>query len=302
MNIITVSDVHIRGINSKNRVGSYYSDVMSKVEQILKLAKKHKAIILNAGDLFDTDIVSYKIVDDFIDLVEKYKIEWYSVYGNHCQTNSNTQTSESSALNHIFKRCKYFQYLTEVKIENVYIKGYDYKTGIEDDIKQNGLHLPEGRLKDNVSIDIAVIHAMIVEGKTNTLFSSIGTDEINTTYDFVICGHNHSCFEQPPFYNSGCIGRLKINESEFKPHVFLINTDDKSVESIYLKAKPASECFDLTKVNDNNELEGRLNKFVESLGNIKLSELKVSDRVLQFCKSNNVTSDVKEEILRRICV
>lgn len=294
MKILSLSDFHIRGTNSKYRKGSYYSDVMSKLDEVLSLAKKNKVkFILNTGDLFDTDIVSYKIIDEFIDKINKAKIVWYSVYGNHCQTNNNTQTSESSALNHIFNRCEYFKHLNFLELDDVYIKGYDYKTGIEDD-KSVFLNSSSAKFK------ILVIHSMIVEGKSNPLFQSVGTDEITTNYDIVLSGHNHSPFIVPPFYNSGCIGRLKTNESVIKPRVLLIDIDTKKVQPIYLNVKSPEECFDLTKVNDNKELENRLSKFVDSLGNVKLSELKITDRILQFCKINKVDKEVKEEILRRV--
>ncbi|KKL89048.1 hypothetical protein LCGC14_1918660, partial [marine sediment metagenome] len=79
---IYLQDTHIKGKNPENRIGSYYQDVMNKIKEVISIAKKLKVdAVLHGGDLYDSELVSNVMVDEFIDLVEKSKIEWLILPG-----------------------------------------------------------------------------------------------------------------------------------------------------------------------------------------------------------------------------
>ena len=302
MKLLYLTDTQIRGINSENRMGDYYSDIIAKLKEVNSIAKKMKVdMIIHGGDLFDSAVVSNVIVDDVIDLIEKNKIKWYVVRGNHDEISNNPNLSKASSLDHCFRRSKYINHLDEINDKNIYIKSYDYYTGIEEEINQKGL-ITESKVK----CKIAVVHAFLIEKPfiATVLHSQI--QKIDTDYDIVLCGHNHrgwgiEIVEGIRFVNPSCIGRLKIDEIDITPRVVFINTDTDKIEFIPLKsAKPKEEVFDLTKVAEKKEFENEIDNFIASLETTTFTDLDVAGVIVEIGKQNKVDKEIVKELLGRV--
>ena len=90
MKLLFLTDSHIRGNNSTYRIGNYLNDIKSKLKDINKIAIENKvSYIIHGGDFFDAPIISLKIVDEITDIIEKPKIPWLIVPGNHDETYNN---------------------------------------------------------------------------------------------------------------------------------------------------------------------------------------------------------------------
>ena len=299
ISFICVNDPHGRGVNSRFRRGLYYEDWLLKLEEIIALSKTVD-FVLCTGDLWDSCDVSINMLIDFYTRIEKAKIPWYIVAGNHDMKMGNL---ENTSLSLLFKISKYIKHLEVLDYsdtkENFMIVGWDYAIGLEDNIKQVGMIHSNTK---NTKM-IAVIHSMIVEGKSNPLYTSIGTNEIKTNYDLILSGHNHSNFDvtvgKTRFINTGCIGRLKSNEANIKPSV--LKWSNGVAEFIELKsAKNAEDIFDLQVIEEDKQDKIKLNEFIEKLGNVKLQSLSLSDRINEYCKINNIEDDIKDNILQEL--
>lgn len=303
MKILYLTDTQIRGINSENRVGNYYADVMTKIKEIIDLSKKLKVDkVIHGGDLFDSAIVSNVIVDELIDLIEEGNIPWYVIRGNHDEQNNSPQLSKATSLDHCFRRSKFINYLDKINGSNVLIKGYDYYTGIENDIKEKGLII-----KSEAKLKIAVIHAFITEKPFLSSVMHIQMKDINTNFDIVLCSHYHHGWNQKVigkgirFINPSCIGRLSIDEIDISPQIVLMDTNKDTVKFIPLKsAKPKEEIFDLTKVQEKKVFEQEIDNFIASLETTKFDDLDIQGTIIEVGRQSKVKKEIVDELLERI--
>ena len=166
-----------------------------------------------------------------------------------------------------------------------------YKTELEKELK-------EMTCTSKASCKIAVVHGMICP--SNLIASHVLIKNIQTNYDYVLCGHNHIPFEQTingtSFLNPGCLGRTKSNEVAIRPSVLFLDTEKNEHKFIPLEsAKKGEEVFDLEKIKEKKALLGSLDNFINGLTSVNLKSLDLTDRIIQFCDENDVDNEIKEK-------
>lgn len=83
MNYILSADWHIRATAPRIRKDEYAMIEFKKIDWILKLATKHKADIIVAGDIFDAPRCPYWLLIMYIELFKQFKHRIYVVPGQH---------------------------------------------------------------------------------------------------------------------------------------------------------------------------------------------------------------------------
>ena len=112
MKILYFTDIHLKGINPRNRIDNYCDSVKAKVVECFDIAKKNKVLlIVIGGDVFDGYLVSNTLSDWFIDLTDKYKIDVWITPGNHDEIFNNWKLSQATSLASMFRRGKYIKQL-----------------------------------------------------------------------------------------------------------------------------------------------------------------------------------------------
>ena len=300
---IYLQDTHIKGKNPENRIGSYYQDVMNKIKEVISIAKKLKVdAVLHGGDLYDSELVSNVMVDEFIDLVEKSKIEWLILPGNHDEIGNNWELSKASSLAHIFRRSKLINKLTIKSDEDYVMQGFQYYHNVEKVIKEEGLYCATL----TYSFKIAIVHALITLKPLPYQAMNVVAKDIKTDYDVVLVAHNHSQYDIKEingvkFVFLGALGRRKIDEKDIKPSVLLIDTESKELKIIELKSgKSAKEVFDLEKVREIKQFEGEIINFINSLEDVKLEGLNIRGMVEFIAKEKNIEQEIIRECITRI--
>ena len=309
MKFLYIQDSHIRGKNSENRIGDYYSDIMNKIKEVITIAKKLKVkAILHGGDLYDSELVSNVMVDEFIDLVENSGVEWYILPGNHDEIGNNWELSKSSSLAHIFRRSKLINELNNSAFwdkelsKTSIIQGFKYFHNIEEDIKNNGLLCKYKA----TGFKIAIVHALVTLKSLPYQCMHIVMKDIKTDFDIVLVAHNHQQWNikeinGTKFINIGCFGRRKIDEKDIKPSVLLIDTETKELKIIELKsAKAAKEIFDLKKVKEIKQFNNEINNFINSLSDVKIQGLDIRGMVEFIAKEKKVEQEIIDEVITRI--
>lgn len=273
MKIGIITDIHFRGNNPSNRIDDYPKVLITKFIEALSIFKKEGCdLIIDAGDMLHSPIVSLTLCDEIIDIVNQQKINIYSLYGNHCLLNGHIENSKATTLSHMFKRCEYIKQLINIIDNNILINGYDYYYGIEEDIKRDGLFVHEFKNY----IKIAVVHAMITPNKMMEKVSHIPYKELNTDYDVVILGHYHQPIGIQKINNGkttiiapGALGRLSIID-DYQPQVAIYDTENNEAKLIPIKAaKPYKDVFDLEAVEDKKDTELMISTFISELENMK---------------------------------
>ena len=294
MKLLYIQDFHLSGNSPVNRKDNFYQSMLIKLDETLSIAKTQKVdLIIDGGDFFNREIVSNTIVDDVLDRIESSGIDWAMLYGNHCMVGNNINVSQSSSLAHIFRRSKLVTYLDEINEKFCYIKSYDYKHGIEQEIKDDGLFCEETE-----KLKIAVVHSMLTIKPFHPDVLHVVAKDIKTNYDIILCAHYHIGWgikeiNGVKFINISALGRRAINESKIQPQVLLIDTETKKLEIIKLKnVKPVEECFDLTKIEEKNEWDGEMEKFISSLDNVKTEGLNLRGEVENVGKQQNIDREI----------
>jgi len=304
MKLLYIQDAHLKGKNSRNRLGNYFDDCLKKIDEVIKIAKDNKcSAILDGGDLFESYNPSYSVLDALADRIDKAKIYVYSLFGNHCM---NIGHINNTGLSHLQKRSKWFKpldkhfYLDDTN-ENIIIKGFDYYYGIEDDIRNNGL-MVDGK---DTAWKIAITHATITEKKFFEEVSHITPDKIKTDANLVLIAHIHKPYKKivnnTTFLNIGCLCRDNIDEAKIEPSVLIIDTDKRDYEVIKLKsAKKANEIFDLSKYEELKASKKGIKEFLDSLRDVNFQSLNLGETITKIGKEQRVDKNIIDYLLNKM--
>jgi len=305
MKILYLTDSHTKGINPLYRRGNYYSDIKDKIKESISISKERECdLVLHGGDVFDAPMVSLNICDTFVDEVEKAGIDWLITRGNHDEIGHNPDLSGSSILDHIFRRSTKINHLESHLFDDIYIEGFDYRHGIERQIKEKGLISSTDADKKK----IAVVHAFMTFEKflPQVLHTTIG--EVKTDFNLVLIAHCH--FEQgikkiggTTFIGIGSLARMTVAKRDIDriPNVLFIDTEKSILEIIPLKsAKKPEEVFDLKRLGEKRDYESSINQFIDSLENTKFQSLNLRGVIETLSRNQGYDKEVIEEVVDRI--
>ena len=310
MRFLYLQDFHLTGKTPCNRMDNFYQSLLLKLDEVLLLAKKNKVdFIIDGGDFFNSELVANTIVDDALDKIEKTKINWYMLFGNHPMVGHSIENSKATSLQHMFNRSKYVEHLTTLTLTASkqkgiidYLQGFEYKHNIEQDIKEKGLYCKE----PNASFKIAVVHALITQKPLMDKIMHIPIKDVKTDFNVVFVAHNHlswGILEQNgvKFVNIGCLGRTGVDEVDIIPTIVLIDSETHQIDLIPLKsAKKGDEVFDLEKVAINKQFEGEIDNFIKSLDSTKLQSLNIRGLIEFLAKENKIEEEVKNCVIKRV--
>ena len=212
------TDWHLTDQQPINRKDCIIEASFAKVEQVFKYAKKAKLPILHGGDLFHKPNVAYSVLNRFIELVKKYKVQMYVVVGNHDIIGSNIQ-EEGIAIQTLFK-AQVLKPLTTLTIGDKTIRGISYVEEITKDVTE----------------DIVIAHLPIVTQSVPYEHIPVGT--INVPAELFFCGHIHLPFDKvvnkTRFINPGCLVRRSITEKDVD--IKLVEYSNNEIKYIDIKS------------------------------------------------------------------
>jgi len=317
MKFIYLSDSHIKGKNPENRIGDYYKDVMSKIAEIVDLSEKYKVdYVFHGGDVFNSPYVSNIIIDEFIDLIESAKIHWHIIRGNHDEIGNNPLLSQSSSLDHVFRRSKYIHHLDYLNCTDKYnnctdkynklrefVQGFDYYHGIETDIKEKGLIYKN----EDINIKkIAIVHAFLTPKPFLSHVLHVQLKDIICSFDYVLCSHLHLDWGKlkvgkTTYINLGAIGRQGIDEVNKQPKILLVDTKKDTCDIIKLKsAKKGIEVFDIEKLEKMKSHEENIDKFVQGLTDLKLKSLDIRGKIEEIARLKNIDKVIIDLAIKKV--
>lgn len=307
MKYLYFQDMHSSGNNPISRKGDFFEDILSKFDEILSIAKKHKVnAILDGGDIFHAPNPSYRILDEIADRVEKAGVTVYSLFGNHAELYHSIEHSQYTGLAHLQKRSKLFQYLNSIEDKDYTIKGIEYSHNIEEKLKEEGLLVTEESdiARPKKIWRIAIVHAFICP-KPFPYALHIVCDDLKTNADIVLVAHYHSSWEKKvgdtQYIDIGCFGRRSINEREVKPSCIILDTDKRSYEIIALKsAKKGSEIFDLSKKEENMEFEEKIEAFISELKDMSVQATDIKSTIQLLGKKNKIENSVINLLVNKV--
>ena len=260
---IYISDLHLSDKQPISRVDSVFDAGMYKLEYVLKRAKELGTVVICGGDFFHEPRVSYKMLNGVLDLLNKYKVDVYTVFGNHDLIGVN-QLDESAAIFTLIKS-GLVKKLDVMETPEYVIEAAHY-------VKE----IPQSyfmKTKSESKKKILVIHNSLIPVKVR--FDHILLKDFKTDADWVLCGHIHQFWDKKiknvQYVSPGCLVRRSIAEKDLEPCMVIVN-GSVEVEKIPLP-KPAEWCVTTseevtqalsTAINDSKIEASQIEDYINS--------------------------------------
>lgn len=271
-NYICCADLHLTSNKPILRTETDFLKVcIDKVNQIIELANEYKADILIAGDLFHSYTVSYKVLNEFSNCFNNLHRKVLFVDGQHDRENHTTNFINTPiySLNNSKSNCFFLQNTNIIQDKRTSycfcVYGASWKSKISTEIKDN----------------ILLVHKCITPEKPPFfLKDAISAKEMLKKYSnfkYIITGDYHESFmckyKGRVLINPGSMTRMKIDQLDHEPSVYLLDTDKDKVKRIKLKVRPAKKVFNLTKSEKDKDFK----KFQEEIKDL-VQALKIKSK------------------------
>lgn len=115
-------------------------------------------------------------------------------------------------------------------------------------------------------------------------------------YDLILCGDIHVPFvvekNKRFIVNTGCMVRKTIND-DFDPRFYVYDTEEKTLETIYIPCKPFVEIFREQLDADTKQI---LEEFIKEITDYESKGTDILKNIHSFIEKNNLSDDVKKVI------
>jgi len=285
MKLLLVGDLHARATKPSKRLDiDFMGIVLGKMAQILAIADKNNAFILQAGDWHNSFSPDKLLIAKEIELLVKEDINIATIHGQHDMRYHSQSSTKNSALR-ILEAANCLYVLDEET-------WFDLAPGV-------AVHAaPYGREPKTKPVEscfnILMSHVMVMNKPLYINQSFISPPEYMTMfpgYDLYFVGDIHTPFVSKRnglMINAGSVLRQSIDQKDYKPKVVLFDTNDKSFEDIYLDIE--DNVFDETVYAHERE-----NKF-----NNMTQKLKESGKISVNFKDNLDLHLIKNKISKNI--
>ena len=275
MRFLAGADLHLRASTPVNRRDDFIAAQLRKVQYIINYAYEDPAAlaILWGGDVYDHHDVPYWVVERYINVFKAAQTYLYDpkelvVFGQHDQrfhtserenTPLGTTLAGVEIMDVLWAEPKVFEQQGELP---VHIYGMSW-----------GQEIPVV-VTDKDVINILVAHQMTTEqgplwpGHEGFVKADDFLKE-HPEFKYVVTGDNHQQFtvryRGRTLINPGSVMRSNIDQVDFEPAFYVIDTAANTVERVPFPIEPGSEVFRLEKVEEEKERNERLEEFIVSL-------------------------------------
>jgi len=288
LNIIATADLHIRANRPQFRTDDYFTTVIRKFRQIISTANRYDAILIVAGDFFDSVKVGHKVVNSVLQSLKRLKNKCYVCSGQHDMVfhSSDLTGSPLQTLIHTGK-------VVLLKNDKPEIVGkhrlYGCSFGEE----------PKNTEKDS----ILVIHKSITPEEPPFFL----TDAISardalkkySSYKLIISGDFHEPFikriNNRTLINCGPMLRQSIDQTELEPVIWLIK--EGKIRKIKLKIEPPEKVFALEQIKkkEDSRFSKELEELVDTLKD-KKEKPDYKNTVELIMKESNTSKQTKDKV------
>lgn len=271
MRFIVCADLHIRSNRPQFRTDDYFKTVCFKFKQIINYAKKYKAQVIIAGDMFDNVKVGHKVVNAILDMIDDVQI--FGVLGQH-DMSFHTQQLEHTPIQTLIHAGK-FNLLKNNQIttfdSGIQLFGCSFgETPIK--VKPNPRDYNDS-YPENAKI-LVIHHPITPDQPPFFLEDAIEAQEMLDKYSgyrYIISGDYHVPFVNEykgrTLINCGPMMRQSIDQVDLHPRVYLVDTVKEKVKPLYLPIEAGQNVFALEQARkaEESKFSQELSDLVESL-------------------------------------
>lgn len=277
---ILTADWHLMEDTPICRTDNYWETQWRKIDFISELQKQHNCPVIHAGDLFNFWKPSPMLLSETIKHIPN---RFWSIYGNHDLPQHNMEL--------VYKCGQYTlaqgKHLEVLPAMGNWLTGPEYYKDIE---------IPElfGRT-------FFVWHVMTYQGKEPWPGCTAPTGKRllkkYPQYDLIVTGDNHKPFveeyEGRLLVNPGSIFRLKADQLDHRPRVYLWYAETNTVEPVYIPIEDVISIEHLKAVEKRNT---RIDSFISTLNGDWSAEFSFEENLERFCEKNKIRQSVKDII------
>lgn len=278
MRYICTSDSHFTHIRPVHRIDAYVEVSLAKMLWVVLLCNKYKAALIIAGDIFDGIKVPYYLVNRLSDILKKCKMGVFTIAGQHDMEYKSLDLEPSP-----YSTLQRTGAITNLG-ENKYLQGISWGEKV----------VPKNK-------PILVVHYTITEKEPPFfLKDAISADEAFEKYKgykYIISGDYHHSYVKRKngrvLINCGPILRSSKDQYDFRPKVYLIDTEKNGLKAIYVPIVSPEYVFNIPKeIETDNAFSDKMKEFI-----IKLNESKKRPNyetvVKMILKETNASENVQ---------
>ena len=252
-----------------------------KVNWIIDLQDKYKCPVFIAGDIFDVPRLSKESDIKWIQIFRQSEHGIIAIPGQHDLPNHNIKNLSDSSLGVVAEG-----------VDNFGLRAVPFGT-------LGGVRAIENR-------EIGMIHKLIhdnkssrvkAEGKTIS-YSAKKILRENLEYDVIVSGDNHMTFvveyENRLLVNPGSMMRIKADQIDHRPCVFLYDADQNKVFPEYFSID--KNVVTREHIEKEQKHDERMDAYIEKLSDDDEEGLNFSEKMKSFLKINKVKKSVKDKI------
>lgn len=294
MNIIATADWHLSKSTPISRTDpDYFQTGLDKIQQVANYARKYKAVICVAGDIFDNLRVTPYMINKVYEALQGIFV--FSVAGQHDMEYRN-----------ITEACAY-----STLVELSCIRHLSKNNRTYDNVLFSGVSFNEDVPRSLYS-DVVLVHKTITENDPpfflKDAVKSSSIMKLLKECRIIISGDYHVPFVKKKYnqvlVNCGSLMRRGKDQMDYKPCVWLIDTDTLAVKALPLAIKPVKEVFSFAVRNEDAQntqqkfILADMDKVIERLTR---EELKPSfENILLALAEEEKLSDIEKEIMKEI--
>lgn len=288
------------------RRDDFQSAQFSKIRQISELSRKHRATVIQTGDLCDIPSPRYWLINAILEYIRN----WVATRGNHDSYGASPSEYIDSALEVLVRTgiVRMASPAQSVLVENdveVYGCSYFDPTPVQ-------VYPPNDRFKVLIAHHMVLMEELYREQDEDEYFLPEDFVSRYADFDLVVCGHYHYRFfdrvSTPRGFtdviNPGAVVRVKASKGDkaLKPGVCLYDTDTQKYEWIMLDAAPSDEVFyeSVTTAESSLDYDG-IDEFVAKVMSERSQDHQnldaLVDAVLQKLGCTNEVSLLVREVI-----
>ena len=306
MNLYAGADLHLRASCPTNRIDDYLDAQQRKVEFIIDHAYENPLAkgIMWAGDIYDRHDVPNWVIERYINVFKARRTFLYDplemvIFGQHDQR-YHTSDKQNTPLGVTLAAVETMHLLSEEPMvlsqageKTVHIYGMSWGGAIP------------AVIPDPDVINILVAHQMTTEqgplwpGHEGFVKAEDFLKD-HPEFKFVVTGDNHQQFvtryRGRTLINPGSVMRSGIDQANFDPAFFIIDTVTMKVERVPFPITQGISAFDLTKAEAVKAKDERLEDFIISLKADKDASLDFRRNLMTFLEQNPLEQGVRDAI------
>ncbi len=284
MLIVYQGDLHLRDTIPVNRIDNYREVQFNKLKQLVGFSNQYEATLLLGGDIFDTYKVSAEIVNRTNEILLTCNHEIFVVMGQHDVPYHDMDGIKSPIHSLVLSGA--------LRVEN------NYSVWVNDAIihfcgwggRPPNISYPDitNILLGHISVFNTIPHYWKGEG-----YTPITLRKKYPGFDWYLCGDIHDSLHDDNVIVSGSMMRSGINQKNFNPRAYLIDTKTCHVEPLFYSIE--TEVFNIP---ENKKVEDlKLEKLIAALKNTAVGKRTYKRDCLSLAAEDEPVRIIIKEIL-----